>query len=79
MNEPLIEDRWCSCTISYTFGILPDRIGAYRYIIALVEGSVRTGAGNCPEFGIYQVKSYMSYLQQYTKIIKMLTLKTYFS
>ena len=25
------------------------------------------------------VKSYMSYLQQYTKIIKMLTLKTYFS
>jgi hypothetical protein len=29
--------------------------------------------------GIYQVKSYMSYLQQYTKIIKMLTLKTYFS
>ena len=29
--------------------------------------------------GIYQVKSYMSYLQQYTKIIKKLTLKTYFS
>ena len=25
------------------------------------------------------VKSYMSYLQQYTKLIKMLTLKTYFS
>ena len=25
------------------------------------------------------VKSYMSYLQQYTKIIKMLTLKTYLS
>ena len=25
------------------------------------------------------VKSYMSYLQQYTKIIKMPTLKTYFS
>ena len=25
------------------------------------------------------VKSYMSYLQQYTKIIKILTLKTYFS
>jgi hypothetical protein len=25
------------------------------------------------------VKSYMSYLQQYTKIIKKLTLKTYFS
>ena len=25
------------------------------------------------------VKFYMSYLQQYTKIIKMLTLKTYFS
>ena len=29
--------------------------------------------------GIYQVKSYMSYLQQYTKIIKKLTLKFYFS
>ena len=29
--------------------------------------------------GIYQVKSYMSYLQQYTNIIKRLTLKTYFS
>ena len=25
------------------------------------------------------VKSYMSYLQQYTKMIKMFTLKTYFS
>ena len=29
--------------------------------------------------GIYQVKSYMSYLQQYTKIIKKLTLEFYFS
>jgi hypothetical protein len=29
--------------------------------------------------GIYQVKSYMSYLQQYTKIIKKLTMKFYFS
>jgi hypothetical protein len=30
-------------------------------------------------FHLENVKSYMSYLQQYTKIIKMLTLKTYFS
>jgi hypothetical protein len=29
--------------------------------------------------GIYQVKFYMSYLQQYTKLIKKITLKTYFS
>ena len=27
-------DRWRSCTISYTFGTLPDRIGAFRYISA---------------------------------------------
>ena len=29
-------------------------------------------------YHLENVKSYMSYLQQYTKIIKMLTLKTYF-
>ena len=30
-------DRWRSCTISYTFGTLPDRIGAYRYISAITS------------------------------------------
>ena len=30
-------DRWRSCTISYTFGTLPDRIGAYRYISAMTS------------------------------------------
>jgi hypothetical protein len=29
--------RWRSCTISYTFGTLPDRIGAYRYISAITS------------------------------------------
>ena len=30
-------DRWRSCTISYAFGTLPDRIGAYRYIFAITS------------------------------------------
>ena len=30
-------DKWRSCTISYTFGTLPDRIGAYRYISAITS------------------------------------------
>ena len=30
-------DRWRSCTINYTFGTLPDRIGAYRYISAITS------------------------------------------
>ena len=30
-------DRWRSCTISYTFGTLPDRIGAFRYISAITS------------------------------------------
>jgi fumarate reductase subunit D len=30
-------DRWRSCTISYTFGTLPNRIGAYRYISAIAS------------------------------------------
>ena len=30
-------DRWRSCTISYTFGTLMDRIGAYRYISAITS------------------------------------------
>ena len=30
-------DRWRSCTISYTFETLPDRIGGYRYISAITS------------------------------------------
>jgi hypothetical protein len=30
-------DRWRSCTLSYTFGTLSNRIGAYRYISAIAS------------------------------------------
>ena len=43
-------DRWRSCTISYTFGTLPDRIGAYRYISAITS---------CDRLIIYKVKQYV--------------------
>jgi hypothetical protein len=41
------------------------------------ESTIKGSAGRVCH--LENVKSYMSYLQQYTKIIKMLTLKTYFS
>ena len=47
-------DRWRSCTISYAFGTLPDRIGAYRYISAITT--------SCDRLIIYKVKYYASVL-----------------
>jgi hypothetical protein len=44
--------------------------GIYIFIIRGLAGRIRH---------LENMKSYMSYVQQYTKIIKMPTLKTYFS
>ena len=33
----ILYDRWHLCTISYTFGTLPDCIGVYRYISTITS------------------------------------------
>ena len=40
-------DRWRSCTISYTFGTLPDHIGAFRYISPLQVARVCLSTAVC--------------------------------
>ena len=58
-------DRWRSCTISYTFGTLPDRIGAYRYISAITS---------CDRLIIYKVKQYV--LFDYSALMNTLEIDT---